>query len=87
MLLMSCSRCIIKIHQIASEKNDWEERYEVEEMTAETLKEYLILLEWDYQNIAKESDDKIQYLKKEKYDVYMRWYKSYKATEADKVEI
>ena len=68
----------IKIHQITSEKNDWEERYEVEAMIVQALQEHLKSLESDYKKIIKESDIKMQCLKKEKQDIHTKWHKSHK---------
>ena len=53
--------------KITKEIDDWEERYEVEAMTAETLQENLKSLEQDYKTIAKESDERMQRVKKEKH--------------------
>ena len=77
----------LKIHQIASEKNEWEERCEVEAMTVDMLQEHLTSLELDYQRIARETDDKIQCLQKEKHEVHKNWHKAKKSMEVDKLEI
>ena len=77
----------IRLHQITSEKNDWEERYEVEAMTVDTLQKYLKSLELDYQHTAKETDEKLQCLKREKHDIHKSWYSAKKASEVDKLEI
>ena len=45
----------IRLHQITSEKNDLEEKYEVEAMTVDALQECLTSLELDYQHIVKET--------------------------------
>ena len=77
----------LKIHQITSEKNEWQERYEVEAMTVDTLQKYLESLELDYQHIAKENDEKIQWLKKEKHEIHKSLHSAKKASDVDKEEI
>ena len=56
-------------------------------MTVEVLQELLNSLEKDYQQIAQESDKKMQNMKDEKHDVHKRWYQLQKAMEVDKLEI
>ena len=56
-------------------------------MTVDTLQKYLKSLELDYQHTVKETDEKLQCLKREKHDVHKRWYSAKKASEVDKLEI
>ena len=46
----------------------------MEAMTAEALQELLASLEKDYQQIAQESDKKMQHVKDEKHEVHKRWH-------------
>ena len=75
------------MQKITMERDDWEDRYEVEAMTVEALQELLKSLEKDYQQIVQESDKKTQHMKNEKHEVHKRWHQSQKATEVDKIEI
>ena len=77
----------IAIKKITMERDDWEDRYEVEARTIEALQELLKSLDKDYQQIVQESDKKTQHMKNEKHEVHKRWYQSQKATEVDKIEI
>ena len=77
----------IRLHQITSEKNDLEEKCEVEAMTVDALQEHLTSLELDYQHIVKETDEKIQCLKIEKHNVHKKLHSAMKASEVDKLEI